>query len=261
MSTDTAKSTKRPRGPRSPGYPAINLESAIKQAEKLKAYAPNRKPIPIDTAINQWGYQPKSGAGLQQISTLKKYGLLIDQGRNDQRVVVLTDRAWQILTDPRPDSTERARAIREAAVDPKIHGEIRERWPHGLPDNTTMQVWLVQEKKFNEDAVLGFLSVLRSTFEYAKLDSEPGTGDDTPQDEDTQKHFPKGKKKPLTATPEQPVFTISLPGDGELQLAQPESGISEDNKPIAIAWIKSVLKKMLASGGAEPDDDLDIDPE
>lgn len=173
---DETKS-KRNRGVRSPGYPAINLRKAIGRARTLREYMPNRKPIPVDSALAQWSYKPNSGAGLQVLASVKKFGLIADEGKKDQRVVLLTDRAWTILTDPRPESPQRQKAIREAAIAPKIHGEIRERWPHGLPDDTTMEVWLMQEKNFNEKSIKGFLSQLRSTFEFAQLDSGPDTGD------------------------------------------------------------------------------------
>lgn len=164
------------RGPRSPGYPAVTLDKALERARLLKDYSPGRKPIPVYTALAQWKYSPGSGAGLQLLASLKKFGLLTDSGKKDRRVVQLTDLAWNILTDPRPDSRDRLASIQKAAIEPTIHREILDRWPHGLPDDTTMYVWLVQEKAFNEGAVKGLMSQLRATFEYAKLDSELHTG-------------------------------------------------------------------------------------
>lgn len=176
--------SKSKRGLRSPGYPAIDIEAAIDRARLLKEYAPNRKPIPVDTALAQWKYSPGSGAGLQQLASLKKFGLLEDRGSKDQRTVVVTDLAWKILTDPRPESVERKKSIREAALMPRLHAEMRDRWPHGLPADSAVQVWLVQEKMFNEKAVKNFLSQIRSTFEYAELDNTPETGDNSDDESD-----------------------------------------------------------------------------
>ena len=179
-----AENTKPNRGLRSPGYPVIDLETAIQRVLKLKEYAPNRKPIPVDTALAQWSYKPKSGAGLQVLASVKKYGLIEDSGQKDQRTVKVTNLAWKILTDPRPESPSRCQAIRQAAMAPVIHQDMRERWPHGLPDDTTVHVWLVQDKKFNEKYVKRFLTQIKATFEYAKLDSEPDVLDDDGQDGD-----------------------------------------------------------------------------
>jgi|GEM_PF-6783430 len=169
----------RKRGIRSPGYPVIDLRSALNRARQLKEYAPNRKPIPIDSALRHWGFGPKSGTGFQQLASVKKFDLILDQGSKDQRTVQLTDLAWKILTDPRDDSEPKQAALREAALAPAIHKKIHDRYPNGLPDDTNTTVWLVQEEKYNEKAVPLLLKQVRATFEFAQLDSAPATGNDT----------------------------------------------------------------------------------
>jgi hypothetical protein len=166
------------RGLRSPGYPACTLKVAIEKARTLKDYQPARKPIPIDSALKALGYSVGSGAGMQMIASLKKFGLVEDAGSLDQRTVRVSDLAWKIIGDVRPQSPDRDKATAEAALSPKIHAEIRERWPHGLPDDATIGHWLTMEKAFNEKSVAGFLKDLRQTFEYAKLDLEPFSGKD-----------------------------------------------------------------------------------
>lgn len=161
------------RGPRSPSYPSIPLSAAIDRAKELRVYQPAKKPIPVDVALKVWKYGRKSGAGLQQLAALIKYGLLEQSGSMDQRIVKLSDLAWKILLDERLHSPDRDAAIREAATKPKINAEIRERYPHGLPDDETVGFWLSAEKAFNPKAIPSFLADLRSTFEFAKLDLEP----------------------------------------------------------------------------------------
>ncbi|MCA9293091.1 MAG: hypothetical protein KDA20_04680 [Phycisphaerales bacterium] len=210
------------RGIRSPGYPAIDLKSAIDRARTLKEYAPNRKPIPVDQALQQWGYTAKSGAGHQQLASVKKFGLIDDAGSKDQRTVRLTELAWRILTDPREESPERDAAVLKAALEPKIHAEMRERWPHGLPQDTTIQVWLVQEKNFNERAVKPFLSQVRATFDYARVNEsvplEGGTGGDiedaphgAPASGPTQPSVPGRKVPAVTMEPKPEVRADDLP--------------------------------------------------
>lgn len=216
------------RGPRSPGYPAVTLEKALDRARSLKDYSPGRKPIPVDTALAQWKYKPLSGAGLQLLASLKKFGLLSDSGKKDQRVVQLTGLAWKILTDPRIDSPERQNAIQKAATEPTIHRKILDRWPHGLPDNTTMHVWLVQEKKFNEKAVKPLLSQIRATFEFAQLDSKPHTcnndGDDLdPPDQPKVGDFVQWTSQGVAQFLEAKKL-VGLSDDGEYAFVEGERG-------------------------------------
>jgi len=165
--------SKNPRAPRSPSYPCIDLETAVARVEKLNTYAPNGKSIPVDLALKQWSYKSKSGAGLQQLAALLKFGLLEGKGKKDQRSVLVTQRARRIIHQ----APDRHIAIRDAALEPTIHSEIYQRWPHGLPDNSTIRPWLLLEKVFNEKVVDSIISEMRQTFEYAKLDSEPSNGD------------------------------------------------------------------------------------
>lgn len=182
MSQETDVVTaKRERGPRSPSYPAIDLAEAIGKARQLYSHA-NRRPLPVDSAIAQWGYSSGSGTGLQRLAALKKFGLLEDEGNKDQRVVKLTPLALEIVLDDRPTSAEREQAIATAAKTPTIHAEILDRWPHGLPDDNHIKVWLLKDKNFNEASVPGFIAQLRATFAFAKLDhvsTMAGKGDGT----------------------------------------------------------------------------------
>ena len=239
------------RGLRSPGYPAVTLEKALERARLLKDYSPGRKAIPVDTALAQWKYSPGSGAGLQLLASLKKLGLLTDSGKKDQRVVQLTNLAWKVLTDPRPDSKERRAAIKKAATEPTIHREILDRWPHGLPDDTTMHVWLVQEKAFNEKAVKGFLSKLRATFEYAKLDSEPHTGTNNGDETDHLSQPKVGDFVQWTsqgaAQFQEPKKLAGVSDDGEYAFVEGERGgvpmseLSVVEAPLATAGVGSTV--------------------
>ncbi len=212
---------KMDRGPRSPGYPACDLKTAIDHAAKLKEYSPARKPIPIDSALKVLGYAPRSGGGMQLIASIKKYGLVEDSGSRDTRSVRLSDIAQQILSDIRPISPARDALLRKAALLPKINAEIRDRWPHGLPDESTIHSWLAAEKEFNEKAIRGFLNDLRATFEYAKLDSEPDQPNDDPGNTDAGSASDMIQAtKEQTTSPSQPgAFPLPvLMGDGSFRV-------------------------------------------
>src|SRR5689334_2255157 len=88
---------------RSPAYPFIPLQKAVERAATL--YERNKRhSTPLAVAAGLWGYKEKSSGGLQTVSALKQFGLLLDEGSGDKRHVRLTELAFRILLDEVPDS-------------------------------------------------------------------------------------------------------------------------------------------------------------
>src|SRR6266849_5617157 len=108
---------------RSPAYPFINLETALKRAKEFHDQE-IRNAASVKVAVKHWGYEEKSSGGLQTIAALISFGLLKDDGIGDKRKLQLTQNALRILLDQRPDSIERAQLIKQAALAPKIHHEL-----------------------------------------------------------------------------------------------------------------------------------------
>src|SRR4051794_41034670 len=105
---------------RSPSYPAISLGPAVEKAKDL--YAIERSYLtPIDTILKDWGYRPRSGAGLVTVAALLKFGLLEDEGSGPNRKAKITEFAQRIIRDNREESPDRERLLREAALRPQIH--------------------------------------------------------------------------------------------------------------------------------------------
>src|SRR5688572_24804114 len=100
---------------RSPAYPFISLQKAVERAQTFYQIE-RRHAAPMGAAAKAWGYGEKSSGGLQTVSALKQYGLMLDEGEGDQRKVRLTDRAFRILLDEVKDSPARAAALRAAAL-------------------------------------------------------------------------------------------------------------------------------------------------
>lgn len=153
---------------RSPAYPGLDLKAAIDRARSFYHHE-KRSSANVSVAIQHWGYSPASSGGRQVLAALLSYGLLEDKGSGDQRYVTLTDHALRILLDDRPDSIERADAIRKAALLPKIHSELFSKWPNELPSNPNLRHYLLIEKKFNENSVDDFISQLRTTADFARI--------------------------------------------------------------------------------------------
>jgi hypothetical protein len=163
-----------PKKHRSPAYPFISLSKAIERAKTFYD-ANKRHSAHVSAAIKTWGFADKSSGGQQTIGALKHYGLLVDEsGSGDDRKVKLTALAFRILLDLVPDSPERATAIREAALTPKLFNELFQKWGVDLPGDDTIGTYLLRDKEFNSDAISIVIRVYKDTLEFAKL-GEPDT--------------------------------------------------------------------------------------
>jgi hypothetical protein len=153
---------------RSPAYPAISIEEAIRKAEDL--YREEQFNFtPVEVILKHWGYSKGSGSGLLVLSALLKYGLLIDEGTSSKRKAKLTELAKKIIKDERPDSQDRLDAIREAALKPPIHNEFWEKYGGSLGSDSNLKHDLTFDKEFSDLAAKRFIEELRATWDYAKL--------------------------------------------------------------------------------------------
>jgi len=155
---------------RSPAYPYCNLETAITRAREFHKEERNN-PANISIAGKHWGYKENSSGAFQTAAALISFGLMTDEGTGDKRKLKLTPAALRILLDADPNSTERARLIREAALSPKIHQELWKRWGKDLPSVHSLKNTLIFDWKppFNENSVDGFIKEYKDTIKFAKL--------------------------------------------------------------------------------------------
>lgn len=124
---DTADTEIKKKRFRSPAYPAITLQKAVERVAELHTTTLQHA-APATVLANAWGYGNKSSGLFATIAALKQFGLLIDEGSGPKRRFQLTDRAIRIVRDPDPDSEKRREALRQAALSPKIHKELWEKY-------------------------------------------------------------------------------------------------------------------------------------
>ncbi len=155
---------------RSPAYPFVNLETAITRAQEF-FNAEQRNAANWNVAVKHWGFVEGSSNGASTLAALTSFGLLQDEGIGDNRTVRLTKNALRILLDKRPDSRERADLIKQAALTPKIHQQLWEKWGNDLPSDATLRHTLLLEwpTPFNENYVDGFIREYKDTIAFAKL--------------------------------------------------------------------------------------------
>ena len=233
--TEQSPITKRTRKVRrSPSYPAIDLEIAL-QRTRVLFEKEGRHPAPIAAVVQHWGYGPKSSSGLVAVAALKKFGLVDESGSGPTRALSLSALALRILLDERPDSPERASAIREAALSPAIHSELWQKYQGSVPSDATLRHFLRLEKNFTESAVAEFIAEFRRTIEFSRL-AESGVSSDfapdaVPRKSDSEIGLPMVAQLPVhgSVMPKQAMRVFYLPLlDGGTATLQVPSLLSEE---------------------------------
>lgn len=168
--TATPASPEKRKRTRSPQFPFINLETALIRARQFYDQE-KRNAVNVAVATKDWGFADNSSSGAQTIATLTSFGLMQDEGIGDRRTVRLSPNALRILLDQRPDSTERAELIKQAALAPKIHQQLWEKLGADMPSDAQIRHMLLFDwpVPFNENAVDGFIRQYRDTIAFAKL--------------------------------------------------------------------------------------------
>lgn len=162
------ETTSRKRVTRSPSYPGIDLGAALERAQQLYEKEAHYE-ANVETILKHWGYAPKSGGGAVAVAALKSFGLLADRGSGDARMARLTDDALAILhTDG-----DALPLIQRAALIPRAHRELWERYGNGLPSDQTLHLHLTREKNFTANGARELVSEWKRTMKFAGL-SGPG---------------------------------------------------------------------------------------
>jgi hypothetical protein len=170
--SETQKRTRT----RSPAYPFISLEAAIQRAKKFYEKEQHHG-ANLRVAVAHWGYDQKSSGGLQTAAALVQFGLMKDEGTGPQRKVQLTSNGLTVVLAP-ADSVERAEAVKKAALTPRVHQQLWQRWGANLPSDASLKYTLLSEwvPKFNPNAVEGFIREYKATIAFAKLTESTKAG-------------------------------------------------------------------------------------
>lgn len=196
--TEQQSPDRRPAG-RSPSYPAINLETALRRAREL--YDVERQhPIPVETAVRHLGYKGISGPANGTVAALKKFGLITDEGSGTERRVRITNLCVEALANP--DADARAAAIRRVALTPAIHREMWNQYGTNLPSDATL-VWnLERQRGFTPVGAKDFIREYKETVAFARLAEavatldergDDGDGDDADNTDDEREDPPREK--------------------------------------------------------------------
>ena len=174
---------------RSPAYPSIDLEMALKRAQRLWDVA-GKHAAPLSGAMTAWNYSARSSGGLQTVAALKQYGLANDEGTGWTRRIMLTKLAQELLVyGADKDSPEWKARSREAVLKPKIHAQLWQEYGGELPDDSMILPQLVLERGFSHEAAATMLKRFRASVAFARMTDEADTvSEDEPDGDSEQEH-------------------------------------------------------------------------
>jgi hypothetical protein len=167
----------------------------------------------VNTIAAHWKYKSLNGPAHLTLAALKKYGLLVDDGKGSARRASLTDLAVDILENP--DPRVRHEALQRAALSPSIHRELWEKYGNAPPSDANLRWILTRERGFTETGAAEFIPVYKDTVSYAELDSREAMPSPTAVREDLD-HAGMDDPEPEDPSPSprepQPRSRVTAPG-------------------------------------------------
>lgn len=166
---------------RSPSYPSLSLEDAIEAVGKIESQY-RGSAVDREDAAKLLGYAGLSGPSNKTLAALASFGLVERAGKGMMRV---TSRARSIL---HPDSeAEKARELREAALEPKLFRDIKDRFEDIKVPPMEGVVTHLNREGFNPTAVTPAAKAFVTTMEFIEslrdgeshgsvIDEDPGSG-------------------------------------------------------------------------------------
>jgi|ERR1017187_142520 hypothetical protein len=149
---------------RSPNYPGIGLRAAVGKITAVynqDGLAASPKPA----ALKHMGFEKPHGEAGRVLSALKSFGLVEEANER----VKLTQRGINIVARPEDDA-QHVEALREAIIGPDIYRELlREYQTSGLPSDASLKSELIADRRFNPNAVDGFLSDFRDSLDFSGI--------------------------------------------------------------------------------------------
>ncbi|MGE8940490.1 hypothetical protein ACO2I3_01115 [Leptospira interrogans] len=220
---------------RNPTFPFISLSKAVERARQLHGKA-RQQSVSMSVLADAWDYGEKSSGLTQTAAALIQYGFLDDVGSGDRRRFSLTNDAARIVMDQDPQSEKVRRALRRAALAPKMFTELWARYRNakGIAD-VAIEGYLTLDRSdvglavFSRISARELISVYRATLATAGLD-----GDDVSVD-DSAEFAPTGRSD----------ANFIAENDDPPQQKPPEKGTSEEG---AKASGPSPGERMLQAG-------------
>lgn len=157
-------------------FPFINLNKALERAQAIFDNDKGGKGLKVPVAFAAWSYSDKSSGGFQTIAALKQYGLLADEGANDDRAVKLTPEARRYFqTEIESDKT----ALRaQFAKRPPLLAHMMEHWDGETVEDPVARTYLKTALGMNEQSARSVLGIYKENLSHIVTKAASKGGDD-----------------------------------------------------------------------------------
>lgn len=226
---------------RSPAYPYVSLEKAIKRAREMYDKEGKHGARFADVA-GHWSFKATSSGAMQTVAALKQFGLVsFDGGTAEQRIVKLTPLAIRILLDER--EPERLQAIQEAALGPKVYRALWAKYGPVLPSDANMLSHLKIDLGYNPGAVDDLLRDFKDTIQFAKLKDAgtvPLVQEDESEDEEDEMNAAQQQDAIPPAPPIKPGTPVVKP--------HPQATLIQEREVFRVPLAQGRMVRVLFSG-------------
>lgn len=238
---------------RSPNFPALTLEEAMKVAGTL--YSKVRKTtVDRDAAAKELGYTGLTGRSLKVLGALNQYGLIDNTAKGQCRVTELAETALHGFPE-----AEKIGAIQRAARSPALFGAIYDEFGEGIESEHAIRSFLLK-RGFTDSGVESALQSFLATQRYATLEgasesygkSAPTPPESSPEiDEgDTMSGPTQTPARESAAPAPKPMFR-----DQPLEFSLSSKGLAITGGTNSAKELKAFLKKLEALAALLPEED------
>ena len=152
---------------RSPSYPLVSLETALKRLTAFEAHFKRSTPRP-EKVRDAWGIKAKAYAD-RTLAALRYFGLINYKGFGKERLIVVSDEGRKYL---RAQQVETKRAVvKAAALRPNQIAKFWKEWGDDRPADAACLDELMINHGFSEAGASKFMAVYDATITFAGLSS------------------------------------------------------------------------------------------
>ena len=246
---------------RSPNFPALSLEDAMKIAGEL--YSKIRKvTVDREAAAKELGYTGLTGRSVKVLGALNQYGLIDNVSKGQCRVTDLAEQALHGFPE-----AEKAGALHRAARSPSLFRAIYDEFGEQIESEHAIRSFLMK-RGFTDRGVESALQSFLATQRFATLkgasesyDEEAGPPDPS---QDTAESEADDKGNVITqAPPPSPREASSTGGvkflfrDQPLEFSLTSKGLAITGGTNSASELASFIKKLEAIAALLPDDEND----
>lgn len=259
---------------RSPGYPNASLNDVVEFARRIHE-KDRQHPVSREVAAQHMGFSGITGSSDRALSALLHFGLAEKVVKGEIRV---SDTALRILHSHSLD--ERREALREAAFNPSLFQELRDRYPGEPPSQSGLASYLTRSN-FSPGAILPAAKAYLETCYHLQRE---GAYESDPSGEEAraESDLASRREEPLSMNV-QPLLSVAgapsvRPSHDELTLNEPNldirggtvrvealldyeglSQLEEHLKALKMLLKPRKIVKISSDVEAKGDDDTDLD--